>query len=178
MWLWEAACKFSPIGAHWIDKCVLYPILIPWLCQCNTYMIYSQYCITIWQQTSYCMYHKIVTYLGTKHPKLYFKKGGRENIFYTIKYIWICNSASWKQNIYKRYFHNFKCFSFLHCIHTQNGTMHIILKSWNSCIKNKTPNLNSNYKTINTNCITSFIAFCNLYFFSQFSQLNILYCSN
>ena len=31
-----------PIGAHWIDKCALYPILIR-LCQCNIYMMYSQY---------------------------------------------------------------------------------------------------------------------------------------
>ena len=62
--------------AHWIDKYALYPILIQ-LCQCNIYMIYSQYCITIWHPSLYYMYHLIAT----------LKKKAISKQFYTLEYV-------------------------------------------------------------------------------------------
>ena len=47
------------------------------LCQCNIYVIYSQYCIKIWQQYLYCMYHLIAT----------LKNKAISKQFYTFEYV-------------------------------------------------------------------------------------------
>ena len=47
------------------------------LYQCNIYVIYSQYCIKIWQQYLYCMYHLIAA----------LKKEAFSKQLYTFEYV-------------------------------------------------------------------------------------------
>ncbi len=64
---------FSPTAAHWIDKCELCPTVADRRITviCTIYVIYSQFCISIWKQSLFCMCHRIATYSGTKKLKLF-----------------------------------------------------------------------------------------------------------
>ena len=60
-----------PNGAHWID------ILFWYDCVNAIFIWHSQYCITIWQQSLYCMYHLIAN----------LKKKAISKQFFTVEYV-------------------------------------------------------------------------------------------
>lgn len=97
---------------HWLEVCSMsvgnWAVNSVGARNCNIYVIYSQYCLTIWQPSLNWKYHKLSTYFRTKiDPKLGYniklQKEKRELIstqFYTFEY-----TVHIKKNIYKQYFH-------------------------------------------------------------------------
>ena len=75
-YLWEAGIVSL---AHWssFDRQICIVPYSDTMCNCNIYMIYSLYCITMWQQSLYYVYNLIET----------LKKKAISKQLYTLEYV-------------------------------------------------------------------------------------------